>query len=64
MELEREKDDELSLAIIATREAHHHPVAIFDHGEVGDRLTDLTAQALPQLVHLELIALRTARARR
>src|SRR5437762_14297567 len=38
------------MAILASREADHDPVACLDHVEVGDRLADLPAQALGQLI--------------
>jgi len=33
---------------------HHHPVAVLDHVEIGDRLADLMAQTLGQALALVL----------
>ena len=51
---------EQAVAVLAAREAHHDPVALFDHAEVGDRLAHLAAQALGKLVGLEILSTRVA----
>ena len=48
-----EQDVEHSVAILATGQTHHHPVARADHVEVGNRLSDQPAQAFVELVGLE-----------
>src|SRR5678816_2489255 len=40
------------MAVLAPGQAHHDLVALLDHGEVGDRLPHLAAQALGQLAGL------------
>src|SRR3546814_11857045 len=43
-------DVEQGVAVLAAGQADHDLVAVIDHAEVGDRATDLVAQALGQLV--------------
>jgi len=47
-----DQDIEQRVAVLAARQAHHHPVAIFDHAVIGDRPAGEPAQALGQLVRL------------
>src|SRR3954469_19535986 len=42
------------MAVFSPGKAHHDLVAVLDHAEVGDRLADLVAQALGELVVLVL----------
>ena len=58
--LEREQDVEQAVAVLAARHADHHPVARRDQAVVADRLADLAAQPLPELVGLELGLARVA----
>ena len=51
---QREQQVEQGIAVFAARDADHDLVARFDHRKVGDRLADLTAQTLVQLVALAL----------
>ena len=62
--LERQQDVEQAVAVLAARQADHHAVVRRDEPIVADRLADLPAQALPQLVRLELRLARVARAAR
>ena len=48
--LQLQQDVEQAIAVLATRDADHHPVALFDHVEVHDGAADLAAQALFELV--------------
>lgn len=43
---------------LAAGQADHHPVALADHPVVHDRLTDIAAQALGQLVGFQALLLR------
>ena len=52
--LQRQQDVEQPVAVLAARQADHHAVAGVDHRIVGDRLPDQPAQALAQLVELEV----------
>ena len=52
--LHLEQDVEHAVAVFATGDAHHHPVALLDHVEVHDGLPHLAAQALFQLVGFAL----------
>jgi len=45
-----QKDIQQRVGILAARQAHHHPVAGFDHVEILDGLARQAAQALFQLV--------------
>jgi hypothetical protein len=51
------------MAVFASGKADHHPVALLDHVEVGDRLANLSAQAFAELAELVLgfarIAMKT-----
>ena len=58
------QDVEHRVAVLAARQAHHHLVAVLDHVEVDDRLADLAAQPLEQLVVLVGFFLLAARERR
>jgi hypothetical protein len=50
---QEKQDVEQGEGILAAGKADHDLVAGADHGEVGDRLADLAAQALGQFVRLE-----------
>src|SRR5260221_11231476 len=52
------------MAVLAAGQAHHHPVALLDHAEVGDRLAHLAADALRELVFLVVDFSRVAHARK
>jgi hypothetical protein len=57
---QEEQDVEQGEGILAAGQADHHLVAGTDHVEIGDRLADLAAQALGELVRLEGGLLRLA----
>ncbi len=61
---QEEQDVEQGIGILAAGEADHHLVALADHVEIGDRLADLAAQALGQLVGLDAGAIGLTRGRR
>ena len=48
-----DQDVEQRIAVLAARDADHHPVAVLDHREVGDRAADLAVQALAELGDLD-----------
>jgi hypothetical protein len=48
-----QQDVQQGVAVLATGQAHHDFVTVFDHPEVGDSLADLTVQALAEFVGLE-----------
>ncbi len=48
--LEVQQDVQHGVGILASRQAHHDPVPLFDHGEIRDRVTHVTPQALTQFV--------------
>ena len=55
--LQLHQDVEHRVAVLAAGQAHHDLVAVLDHAEIGDRATDLVAQALGELVRLVLATL-------
>ena len=52
--LQLQQHVEHRVAVLAAGQADHHLVAVLDHPEVGDRLADLVAQALGELVRFVL----------
>ena len=61
--LETQQDVEQAVAVLAAGHADHDPVVRRDQPVVPDRLADLPAQALPELVGLELGLPRVAAGR-
>ena len=51
---ERQQDVEQAIAVLAAGQADHHAVVRRDQAVLADRLADLPAQALAELVGLEL----------
>ena len=52
--LHLEQNIQHAVAVFATRHAHHHAVAVFDHVEVHDGLAYVAAQAFLELVRFAL----------
>ncbi len=54
--LQAEQDIEHRVRVLAAGQAHHHPVAGFDHAEIRDRATDIAPQSLLQLVEIDRLS--------
>ena len=51
---EFEQNIEQTIAVLATRQAHHDFIAILNHIKIANRLTDLAAQAFFEFIVFEL----------
>jgi len=54
---QQQQNVEQAIAVFATRHAHHHFVAVFNHVEIGNGLAHLLGQAFLKFVELKRVFL-------